>query len=94
MSSSIKTASQLNPTDHAPVRRSISGTGVTLEGIEIAYNLAYVEYVNWCDFVRVTLDEGGEFTDDMAEHAEALSERLGALDRAMGRIADVLAEVL
>ena len=94
MSSSIKTASQLNPQSFAPVRKSICGKGITIEGIEIAYNAAYEEYANFNDFIRVTLEDGGEFTDAMALHAETLVERLGALDRAMGRIADVLTEVL
>ena len=92
--SNVKTASELNPQDFAPVRRTISGTGITLEGIETAYNAVYTEYANWSDFVKEHLNQGGEFTDAMVEHTAALSDRLGALDRAMGRIAQMMDEVL
>ncbi len=90
MNASVKTASQTNPTTRSPIRKSISGTGVTLEGIEIAYNAAHVEYNRFHDDADRHLSEGGEFTDEMYAEAMNLAERLGTLCRAMKAVREVL----
>lgn len=84
------TYTELNPNDRLPICKSISGTNITLVGIETAYNLAAKEYNDHLDACNITIEESGDMTEEQYAIADKLSEEVGTLQKAMIAIKSVI----